>query len=73
MKNKLKLLSCPPKIANISDCRSEDEWWWEDINMATGPADTTQVRTSELAEVITHNSKNNFARVIDLNYFCGGR
>ena len=41
--------------------------------MATGPADTTQVRTSDLAEVITHNSRNNFARVIGLNYFCGGR
>ena len=73
MKNKLKLISCPPEIANISDCGSKDEWWWEnDINMATGPADTTQVRTLDLAEVITHNSKNNFARVICLNYFCGG-
>ena len=40
--------------------------------MATGPADTIQV-TSDLAEVITHNSKNNFARVVGLNYFCGGR
>ena len=86
----MRIIYCPPEVANIPYSSVESvDWWWDTMSQgdsdsdmpSAGPSNnfststnanaTSLVQNTDLADLITKNTVNNYCRITGLKYFCG--